>query len=86
MPNLRNIVRWIFLALALLYFAWTAPEMIHNLREWRAAVPGDPVAAEFWRSVFYMDLEQTAIVLGIGIVIWLALRPRKRAVAPDAQP
>lgn len=85
MQSFRNILRWIFLLLALVFVVWTAPQMIHNLREWRAAEPGDPVAAEFWRSVFYMDLEQTAIVLGMGLLIWFGLRRRKRAAAPEAQ-
>jgi hypothetical protein len=85
MQRLRHIVRWIFLALALAYLAWTAPEMIHNLREWRAAVPGDPVAAEFWRSAFYMDVVDAAIVLAVGIGVWMALKSGKRIGAPSAR-
>jgi len=78
MQRLRNIVRWIFLALALLYVAWGAPELIHNFSEWRGAVPGDPVAAAFWRSAFYSDATSTLIVLAVALLIWRGLRPRKR--------
>lgn len=79
MPSFRNILRWIFLALAVAFIAWTAPEMIHNFREWRATAAGDPVAAQFWRAVFYMDLKESAIAAGVGIVMWIVLKPRKRA-------
>ena len=85
MQPFRNVLRWIFLALVLAFAAWTAPEMIHNFREWRSAAPGDPVAAEFWRSVFYMDLTEIAIVLGIGIIMWILLRPRRRVAARNMQ-
>ncbi len=85
MQRLRNIVRWIFLALALVYVAWVAPELIHNFREWRGALPGDPVAAEFWRTAFRMDVTDIIVVLVVGIATWLGLRPRKRTAAPSAQ-
>ncbi|MGA9884145.1 MAG: hypothetical protein WBQ34_10540 [Candidatus Acidiferrales bacterium] len=85
MQRLRTIVRWIFPALALVYLAWCAPVLFHNFREWRAAMPGDPAAAEFWRSAFYAGMTDVIVVLVIGIVTWLALKPRKRAAAPSAQ-
>ncbi len=86
MPRIRNIVRWIFLALALVYLAWCAPELIGNYRHWRAAIPGDPMAAEFWRSAFRLDATNVLAVLVIGFATWWGLRPRKRSVAPGAQP
>jgi hypothetical protein len=87
MQRARTIVRWIFLVLALVYVAWTAPELIHNFREWRAAIPGDSVAAEFWRSAFYMDLTDVAVIVAVAIAVWWGLKPRKRigARAPSAQ-
>jgi len=85
MQRLRNIARWIFLALALVYVAWVAPELIGNFRHWRSAPPGDPVAAEFWRSAFRMDATDVIVVLAVGIATWLGLRPRKRAAVPSAQ-
>lgn len=85
MPSFRNIIRWIFLALALAFIAWTAPDVFHDLRGWRAAVPGDPVAAAFWRSAFYAEAGNVTVVLATAVLIWLALKPRKRAAAPSAQ-
>lgn len=85
MQRARNIIRWIFLALALVYLAWVAPELVGNFRHWRAAIPGDPLAAAFWRSAFRLDATNVVAVLGIGIVTWWGLRPRKRAAAPGTQ-
>jgi hypothetical protein len=84
MQSFRNILRWIFLVLGLLYIAWSAPDIIHNFRQWRGALPGDPVAAGFWRSAFYAGATDILIVLVIGIVTWLVLKPRKRARASSA--
>jgi len=83
----RNIVRWIFLALALVYLAWCAPELIRNFHHWRAAIPDDPMAAEFWRTAFRLDATNIAAVLVIGIATFWGLKPRKRAGsgAPSAQ-
>ena len=86
MQQARNILRWVFLVLALAYIAWTAPVLIHDFRAWRAAIPDDPVAAAFWRSAFEAGGTDIAIVLAMGILIWFALKPRKkRAAAPSAQ-
>jgi hypothetical protein len=85
MQSFRNILRWIFLALAVAFIAWTAPEMIRNFREWRAAAPGDPVAAPFWRSAFYLDVTDCIVVLVVGIAVWFVLKPRRRAAPPSAQ-
>jgi hypothetical protein len=84
MQRARNIIRWIFLALALVYLAWCAPELIGNFRHWRAAVPGDPMAAEFWRTAFRLGATNVVAVLVIGVVTWWGLRPRKRAATPSA--
>ncbi len=85
MAKFRNIVRWIFPALALVYLAWCAPVLIHNFREWRAALPGDPVAAEFWRDAFKAGATDVVLVLVIGFVTWVGLKPRKRIGAPPAK-
>lgn len=85
MHSARSVLRWVFIVLALAYLAWTAPELIHNFREWRGALPGDPVAAGFWRSAFYLDVADIAVVLAVGIIVWFVLRPRKGAGAPSAQ-
>jgi len=85
MQRARDVIRWIFLALALVYLAWVAPELIGNFRHWRAAIPGDPLAAAFWRSAFQLDATNSAAVLLIGFATWWGLRPRKRAAAPTAQ-
>jgi hypothetical protein len=85
MQRLRNVIRWAFLLLALAYIAWCAPQTIDNFREWRAAVPGNPVAADFWRSAFYEGVTDIIVVLVVGLATWLGLKPRKRTVAPSAQ-
>jgi hypothetical protein len=85
MQRARNIIRWVFLLLALAYVAWVAPELIGNFRHWRAAIPGDPLAAAFWRSAFRLDATNVLAVLVIGIVTWWGLRPRKSVAASDAQ-
>jgi hypothetical protein len=86
MQRARNIIRWVFLALALVYLAWVAPELVGNYRHWRAAIPDDPLAAAFWRSAFRLDATDVAAVLVIGFATWWGLRPRKQATAPSAQP
>ncbi|MGH9688121.1 MAG: hypothetical protein ACRD5K_13635 [Candidatus Acidiferrales bacterium] len=85
MQRARNIIRWAFPALALLYVAWCAPQLFHNFSEWRGALPGNPVAAQFWRSAFYAGAADVVIVLAVGIGTWLGLKPRKRIGAPPAQ-
>lgn len=83
MQSFRNILRWIFVALALAFTVWTAPEMIHDFHEWRGAIPGNPVAASFWRAAFYADATDVIVVLAVGLFVWLTLRPRRRAAAPS---
>ncbi len=85
MQRARNVIRWIFLVVALAYAAWCAPVLFHNFREWRASIPGDPLAATFWRSAFYAGITDIVIVLAIGIVTWLALKSRRRSGAPSAR-
>ena len=85
MHRARNIIRWVFPALALVYVAWFAPALIHNFREWRGAVPGDPLAAEFWREAFKAGATDVVLVLVVGFATWVGLKPRKRAAAPPAQ-
>jgi hypothetical protein len=87
MKRARNMIRWIFLVLALVYVAWCAPVLVHNFREWRAALPGDPVAADFWHSALDAQLTNIIAVLVIGFATWWGLKARKRAGAraPSAQ-
>jgi hypothetical protein len=85
MQRARNITRWIFLVLALVYLAWCAPVLTRNFREWRGALPGNPVAAAFWRAALDAQLTNVIAVLVIGIATWVGLKPRKRAAAPSAQ-
>jgi hypothetical protein len=73
---IRNIIRWVFLLLALAFAGYDLPQTWHNYSKWRLALPSDPVAAEFWRTAFYMDGREMAIVLGAGILFWILLRPR----------
>jgi hypothetical protein len=75
-PSIRSVTRWIFLLLALAFVAYDLPQTWHNYTKWRLALPSDSVAAGFWRTAFYSDVREVAIVLGLGIVLWIALRPR----------
>ncbi len=77
-PFIRSVTRWIFLLLALAFVAYDLPQTWHNYTKWRLALPSDSVAAGFWRTAFYSDVREMAIVLGLGIVLWIALRPRSK--------
>jgi hypothetical protein len=46
---------------------------------WRAAVPGNPAAAEFWAPAFYLDMREVAIVLAAAIILWFVLRKKAPA-------
>jgi hypothetical protein len=74
--GLRTIIRWAVLLLALLRVAFIAPEMWNNFWMWRAAVPGNPAAAEFWAPAFYLDAREVAIVLSVAIILWFVLRKK----------
>jgi len=75
-PSIRSVTRWISLLLALAFVAYDLPQTWHNYTKWRLALPSDSVAAGFWQTVFYSDVREMAIVLGAGILLWIALRPR----------
>jgi hypothetical protein len=85
MQRARHVIRWIFLVLALVYVAWCAPVLIDNFRRWRAALPGDPIAAQFWRDAFKAGATDVVLVLVIGFATWFGLKPRKRIGAPSAR-
>ena len=78
-PSIRSVTRWISLLLALAFVAYDLPQTWHNYTKWRLALPSDSVAAGFWQTVFYSDVREMAIVLGAGILLWIALRPRLKA-------
>jgi len=85
--RIRSIIRWILLLLALAFVGYDLPQTWHNHSKWRLALPSDSVAAGFWRTAFYSDVTEMAIVLGAGIVLWVALRPRvKRDRAVESKP
>jgi hypothetical protein len=67
------------LLFALLRVAFIAPEMWNNFRMWRAAVPANPAAAEFWGPAFYLDAREVVIVLAVAIILWLVLRKKVAA-------
>jgi hypothetical protein len=73
---IRNVVRWLLLLLALAFAAYDAPQTWHNYSKWRLALPSDSVAAGFWQTAFYSDVREMGIALGVGIVLWIVLRPR----------
>jgi hypothetical protein len=77
-PSIRSVTRWISLLLALAFVAYDLPQTWHNYTKWRLALPSDSVAAGFWQTVFYSDVREMAIVLGAGILLWIALRPRSK--------
>ena len=85
--RIRGIIRWILLLLALAFVGYDLPQTWHNYSKWRLALPSDSVAAGFWRTAFYSDVREMVIVLGIGIVLWIVLRPRvKRGRATESEP
>ncbi len=81
-PLFRSVIRWVLLLLALAFTAYDLPQTWHNYSKWRLTLPSDSVAAEFWRTAFYSDVREIAVILAIAIAVWFALRPRtKRYVA-----
>ncbi len=78
MGRLRGALRWGALLLGAGFAAWDMPEALYNFRHWRAAAPDDPAAAEFWGVALRMDATEIAAALGAAVVLWLALRPRKK--------
>ena len=85
--RIPSIIRWILLLLALAFVGYDLPQTWHNYGKWRLALPSDSVAAGFWRTAFYSDVTEMAIVLGTGIVQWIVLRPRvKRDRAVENRP
>ena len=84
---IRSIIRWFLLLLALAFTAYDLPQTWHNYSKWRLALPSDSVAAGFWRTAFYSDVREIVIVLGVGIALWIVLRPRvKRDGAAERRP
>jgi hypothetical protein len=71
---LRNVIRWAFLLLAIADIAASAPTALQNWRGWRYAP--DPVAAQFWRSAFFLNLTELGIVIGVAVFVWFALKLR----------
>ena len=72
---IRSIIRWFLLLLALAFTAYDLPQTWHNYSKWRLTLPSDSVAAGFWQTAFYSDVREIAIALGVGIVLWIVLRP-----------
>ncbi len=82
---IRSVIRWVLLLLALAFAAYDAPQTWHNYSKWRLALPSDSVAAGFWRTAFYSDLKEMAVVLGAGIVLWIVLWPRLKRDSADGR-
>jgi hypothetical protein len=78
MPLPRNVIRWVVLLLGLTLVAWDVPEALYNFRNWRANWTCDPVAEKFWRAALRMDLSEMAMVLGVAILVWFILKPRRK--------
>jgi len=78
MPLVRNLIRWVALLFGLMFVVWDVPEALHNFRMWRSALPYDPLAEKFWRTAMHMDLTEMAIVLGVAILVWFLLKPRRK--------
>lgn len=74
--RIRSIIRWFLFLLALAFTAYDLPQTWHNYSKWRLTLPSDSVAAGFWQTAFYSDVKEIAIALGVGIVLWIVLRPR----------
>lgn len=75
--RIRSIIGWILLLFALAFVGYDLPQTWHNYSKWCLALPSDSVAAGFWRTAFYSDVTEMAIVLGTGIVLLIVLRPRR---------
>jgi hypothetical protein len=78
----RDSVRWGLLLAAVGVTGFRLPRMLHDFREWRAAlgVESSSSVVDAYRSIFLVDVIGIAVVLVIGIGLFCFLRTPKAKV------
>ncbi len=78
--SIRNAIRWGLLLAATATIGFRLPRLAHYFRNWREALRlGDSSGAEGWRTFLLVDSIGLLIVLGIGLAVFFALRPRGKS-------
>jgi hypothetical protein len=72
----RDAVRWGLLLAAVAVSGYRLPGTFRSFEEWRAALGGDPAAADFYRTSFSINAVGIAIILAVAAGVFYFLRPR----------
>ena len=76
----RSAIRWGLFLAAVATFGFRLPRLWPEYRAWRVAVRlSDRSGAEGWRTILAADAVGLLIVLGLGLAIFFALRPRSKS-------
>ena len=74
--SVRSAVRWGLLLAAVATWGFRLPRVVHEFRAWREALRlSDRSGAASWREFLVADVIGLLMVLALGLVIWLVLRP-----------
>jgi len=74
--SVRDGVRWGLLLAAVAVTGYRLPRVVRSFQEWRAALPVDPSAANFYRTTFLVESIGIAVVLIVGVGLFYVLRTR----------
>jgi hypothetical protein len=72
----RNLVRW-FVVCGVVILMDHAPEAIYGYQKWRQLAILDPLAAAFYRKVFWGEMSVAVLVVSIGSWIFIGLKKSK---------
>jgi len=72
----RDAVRWGLLLAAVAVSGYRLPGAFRSFEEWRAALGGDPAAADFYKTSFSINSVGIAIILVVAAGVFYLLRPR----------
>jgi hypothetical protein len=68
--------RWWLCGTGVFVAAPLVAEMVRNYRKWHLALGSDPLAADFWRTAFYLGLARFVAEIGLVVAIFFILKPR----------
>ena len=72
----RDAVRWGLLLAAVAVSGYRLPGTFRSFEDWRAALGGDPAAADFYKTNFGVNAVGIAIILVVAAGVFYLLRPR----------
>ena len=71
---MRAVFRLVFVVAALWIVGHRALSAARDWREWHAALPNDPSAADAWRTFFLVDVGIAALALAAVLLFLVILR------------